>query len=52
MKPTHEELANVPGVVHTTIQFPGRPCVVDSDLNGRGIHQRQVRRKGRSRIPK
>jgi len=51
MKPTHEELANILGVVHATIQFPGRPYVVDSDLNGCGIHQREVWREGGSENP-
>lgn len=32
-EPTREEFADVLGVVHTTLQFPGRSCVVDSDLN-------------------
>ena len=48
MKPTHEKFANVLGVVHASIQFPGCPCVVDPDLNGCGVHQRQVLHKGRS----
>ena len=48
MKPTHEKLANVLGVVHASIQFPGCPCIVDPDLNGCGVHQRQVWHKGRS----
>ena len=39
---THEELADVLGIVHATVQLPGLPRVVDSDLNGRGICQRRV----------
>jgi len=52
VKPTHEELANILGVVYTAIQFPGCPCVVDSDLNGCGVRQRQVWRKGGSENPR
>ena len=32
IKLTHEEFLDVPGVVHATVQFPGRSCIVDSDL--------------------
>ena len=41
-KPTHEKFANVPRVVHTALQFPASPCIVDPDLNGSGVYQRQV----------
>ena len=34
---THEELANVLGIVYTAIQFIGRALVVDPDLSQRGI---------------
>lgn len=39
IKPTREELADVLGIVNTTLQFSARPRVVDSDLRGRVIHR-------------
>ena len=47
IKPTDEEFADVLGVVHTTVQLPGRSCVVDSNLNKCGVRHCH----GRSRTP-
>ena len=39
---TLEERADVLGIVHTAVQFPGLSRIVDSDLNGCGVRQRQI----------
>lgn len=49
---TYEEISNVVGVVHTTVQRLARTLIVDSDLKGCGIRQRQVSPKGTNEVPR
>ena len=48
---TYEELVNVFGIIHATVQFHGRPRVIDSDLQRMRYSSAQVRHKARGRIP-
>lgn len=51
IKPTDEEFADVLGVVHTTVQLPGRSCVVDSNLNKCGVRHCHGRSSRYARTP-